>query len=548
MQGDGVDVKEKFQHLQKREKIVNNNPKNNETTEDEEESADKLEFKIYTTNVQQCNCAWSCRTGAPCRHILVCRKSVDLPMFDKSLFNQCFLKERNQDLGKDLEEDQLDQTDQCSARDDIEDDINVDDLDCKIMTKAEKYKVIFPISERIVDAILRCGTRRVKSYEKELDIIFENALKGRSLLDKSDMVDEEKEESVQEPVRDGDREKLEPAQDDSKEKEESIPDDAKEKEESIPDDGKEEEKIQVNKFNLNWHSGTKLSKVGRPRESKVKFRKKINIKSKASDSKLKKRPADSKPIQSPRQIVCSFPPHPSKPRRFAVDVADYKCLAKKSFLTNSLVDFFIRHLQPSGPAGQTVWLISNFLAQQMTGRWWESPSLLSQVQDAKLYEPGGCKLVSMAWVEKAHFFLVVAICGDQDQIFILESIGGYPEPRGAAILRGLLVEVRARNKLDRVEAITLAPEVPCQSPGSNDCGIFLLESMSRIQENPLEFIARAERDTLKEWYSTASLVKRREELAETLRRLGEEQRLPGGLHEAEGPLHLPGLVLMVRQF
>jgi hypothetical protein len=87
VQGDGVDVKEKFQHLQKREKIVNNNPKNNETTEDEEESADKLEFKIYTTNVQQCNCAWSCRTGAPCRHILVCRKSVDLPMFDKSLFN-----------------------------------------------------------------------------------------------------------------------------------------------------------------------------------------------------------------------------------------------------------------------------------------------------------------------------------------------------------------------------------------------------------------------------------------------------------------------------
>ena len=37
VQGDGVDVKEKFQHLQKREKIVNNNPKNNETTEDEEQ-------------------------------------------------------------------------------------------------------------------------------------------------------------------------------------------------------------------------------------------------------------------------------------------------------------------------------------------------------------------------------------------------------------------------------------------------------------------------------------------------------------------------------
>ena len=48
------------------------------------------------------------------------------------------------------------------------------------------------------------------------------------MLDKSDMVDEEKEESVQEPVRDGDKEKLEPDQDDSKE-EESIPDDGKKK-------------------------------------------------------------------------------------------------------------------------------------------------------------------------------------------------------------------------------------------------------------------------------------------------------------------------------
>ena len=47
----------------------------------------------------------------------------------------------------------------------------------------------------------------------------------------------------------------------------------------------------MNKFNLNWHSGTKLSKVGHPRASKVKFRKKINIESMASDSKLKKKPA-----------------------------------------------------------------------------------------------------------------------------------------------------------------------------------------------------------------------------------------------------------------
>ena len=529
VQEGGFDVKEKFQNLPKREKFVNNDENNNETSDDEEESADKLEFKIYKTNINQCNCAWSCRTGAPCRHILLCRKSLNLPMFDKSLFNQCFLKERNQDLVMDLQEDQLGQTEELPIRDDIEDDIYVD-MDEKIMTKNEKFKIIFPISERIVDAILRCGTKRVKRYERELENILENALEGRSLLDKRDMVEVEKES-----VQDVDREKVQPDQDDAKEKEDSIQEAVK------------EEKIQVkvkNKFNLNWHSGTKLSKVGRPRESKVKFRKKTSLKSKPSNSKLKKNTADHKPIQSPSQIICSFPPHPSKPRRFAVDVADYKCLAMKSFLSNSVVDFFIRHLQPSGPAGQTVWLITNFLAQQMAGSWWQSPSLLSQVQDAKLYEPGGCELVTMAWVEKSHFFLIVAICGDPDKIFILESIGGYPEPRGADILRNFLAQIRVRNKLDPVEAVTIAPEVPRQSPGSNDCGVHLLENISRIKENPLQFIARAQIDNLKDWYPTASLVKRRSELAGTIRRLGEDQRLPGGLHEGEGPLQLPSLVMV----
>ena len=98
--------------------------------------------------------------------------------------------------------------------------------------------------------------------------------------------------------------------------------------------------------------------------------------------------------------------------------------------------------------------------------------------------------------------------------------------------------------MDPVEAVTIAPEVPRQSPGSNDCGVHLLENISRIQENPLQFIARAQIDNLKDWYPTASLVKRRSELAGTIRRLGEDQRLPGGLHEGEGPLQLPSLVMV----
>ena len=58
------------------------------------------------------------------------------------------------------------------------------------------------------------------------------------MLDKSDRVDGEKEESVQETVRDGDIEKLEPDQDDSKE------------EESIPDDGKKKRKFKLTRLTL----------------------------------------------------------------------------------------------------------------------------------------------------------------------------------------------------------------------------------------------------------------------------------------------------------
>ena len=59
------------------------------------------------------------------------------------------------------EEEQMDHTDQVSVREDIEDDIN-EDLYYKILTKSEKYKIVSPISERIIDAILRNKTRLKK--------------------------------------------------------------------------------------------------------------------------------------------------------------------------------------------------------------------------------------------------------------------------------------------------------------------------------------------------------------------------------------------------
>ena len=214
---------------------------------------------------------------------------------------------------------------------------------------------------------------------------------------------------------------------------------------------------------------------------------------------------------------------------------------------SDVVDFYFRYLQPHGHADESVWLMSNYRAQQL--RYWHAnPTLQGQVRDAKLFEDGGCCIIFMAWCESSHFFGCVAVCGEQPTIYILESIGGYSEPSGVAFLSNFLLEIRSLKNLPPVEIKIVTSDVPRQTPGSNNCGLFLLHSAEQVLTNPKHFLRLAEENLLGNWYPSSSVSKKREQIAQLIQRLATEQRMPGGVNQSLEKLNLPNLNFKVRSF
>ena len=164
-----------------------------------------------------------------------------------------------------------------------------------------------------------------------------------------------------------------------------------------------------------------------------------------------------------------------------------------------------------------------------------------EVDMAKPWEAGGCRVVTLPWIDHGHYFLLVAVLDVQPILYILESLGNYPEPVGTGVLRQFLVERRLQCGGPLVDFDTVTPVVPKQEPGSNDCGVFLMEMATLITMNPEVFIYEAASNSLSDWFCRTSLRGRRQEMASLLKSLGEEQRSPGGVLENEGALVLPDL-------
>ena len=133
------------------------------------------------------------------------------------------------------------------------------------------------------------------------------------------------------------------------------------------------------------------------------------------------------------------------------------------------------------------------------------------------------------------------MCVEEDNIYVMESIGGYREPRGVAVLHDFLRGIRSLKKLDPSNISIKTLNVPKQEQRSNNCGMYLMENASMILNHPDDFIFKAQTDSLLDWYPTALVSRRREEMADLLKRLGHDQRRPGELHETEGLLDLPDL-------
>ena len=497
--------------------------------EDDKNVSEEEASKIYNCDFKLCTCSWSVRSGTPCRHILLLRKSKGMLMFDVECFDQRFLKTRNQDLIQEVDLNNRDDHDSLSAT--VEDDPVYDEDPSKsVMNRGDKYRIIGPLGERLMEAILRRGTRLVEQYSIELETCINNVKHGRSLFySESD--------TQTEPVNQSDSQ-TEP----------KLDNDSQTETELLKNSGDLGTNVRK-KFDLEFNNCTNLGKVGRPRDSKTKFvhRTKQEKKSKKTTklsssstnpekSKKKTKLSDSSTTlpklsfntTSPDEtLICSYPANPEKPRQNGIYQGDLKCLSPRSFVSIQICDFKLRQLQ-SSPKEEVVWILTNELAQQLSGRYWEAPRIKSQLEEARLYEDGGCKVIFLPWCEGGHFFSIIAVLGPQDRIYVMESIGGYDIPAGAGILGEFIKQVRASRGWDQVDCIISILDSPKQVAGSNNCAFFMLENATTLLRDPEDFCFRAEKDNMMNWYDSKQVGKRRVEMLDMLLRMGLEQREEGG--------------------
>ena len=517
---------------------------------DDKKVSEEEAFKIYKCDLKMCTCSWSVRSGTPCRHVLLFRKSKGLLLFDVECFDQRFMKIRNQDLIHGVELDNRDA--HVSLAPTVEDDPVYDEATSKsAMNRGDKYRIIGPLGERLMEAMLRRGTRLVEQYSTELEICINNVKHGRSLFyTDSDSQTEHENHSV--------------SQTEPKIHTDSQTETENETLKSNEDLGTEARK----KFDLEFNNSTNLGKVGRPRDSKTKFvhKTKQEKKSKkakklsssttnpektklsASSTTIPKlssssatNPKSSSTTPNPGEtLICSYPANPERIRQNGICQGDLKCLSPRSFVSIQICDFKLRQLQ-SSPEEEVVWILSNELAQQLSGRYWEAPRIKSQLEKARLYEDGGCKVIFLPWCEKGHFFSIIAVLGPQDRIYIMESIGAYDIPAGAGILEEFIKQVRARRGWDPVDCIISILDSPKQVMGSNNCAFFMLENAITLLRDPEDFCSRAENDNMLSWYDGEQVGKRRPEMLDMLLRLGVEQREAGGPLQFEKMLDLKDL-------
>ena len=341
------------------------------------------------------------------------RRAVGLPLFDSGLFSARFLKQRCYDLDNNLEDESVvsnELNNNNLSFDEIVEDL--EDVKQKVLNRGEKYRLVKPLLEQLQESMIRCGTQKVESFVEEMQEMLDNVKNGNSLLVKnsSDTVpNAPREKSVK-----ADEMLSSTAHVDKCDHIAVSPVGAHSTSDEL--------RPKSNKFDVSWQTSFKAGRVGRPKESKVKFikRKTFPGKQKITSTCVELSREVSRSNHSENKILCTLTRDPEKPQQNAIYVNDLDCLSPKTFITNDIVDFKFKLLQPNGPSGQRVWLISSYLSQ-LLHEWNKSPTLASQVEAAKLFDKGGCEIVLVAECHNSHFFGIVGVCGAQPAIFVLES-------------------------------------------------------------------------------------------------------------------------------
>ena len=359
----------------------------------------------------------------------------------------------------------------------------------KIKSSHERYTIIKPLADKLVDSLVQnSGTKKMDEVVDNLENLISNVRSGDGLIS-------------------------------------AVSSDSKTSNSNV----------------LKWFPSVNRAKVGRPKESKTSFLKKktndINITTTVNTEQ-----------HDPNLIICSFPPISGSPRQNAILYLDLEFLAPRKFVSDVIIDFKLRFLQPNGPSNSQVWIISAQLGQlmQLTIRLGATMSrdLDRLSKEARLFENGGCRVVFLPWCESHHFFAVVAIIAEnQITINVMESLGHYGIPAGAKILGDYLNVVRSSKSLQALPIKIV--KLDSQYSSLNNCAFFLVENAKMIMNDTQDFLNRASDNSLTNWYDPVPVENRRKETAEQIINLALDQRKPGGLLESES-LFLPDFMILLQ--
>lgn len=122
--------------------------------------------KLYVTSATECDCTFHCTNQSPCRHILLKREHVKLPIFELTLFHKRYHKKNFVSLEEDsLQDEIVDQEIDLSLEDFVEE--NITDkrvVKEKTLSSREKYNMVLPVALQIASLVSNHGTAQFESY------------------------------------------------------------------------------------------------------------------------------------------------------------------------------------------------------------------------------------------------------------------------------------------------------------------------------------------------------------------------------------------------
>ena len=502
-----VELMRKFE---KKMMIVENGVKETFPTKYEEIDEDnnndceeEVEEKVYGATEDRCNCTKWRQDCLPCRHILFFRKEKKLPLFDKSVFEVYYHKERQEDLNcnQEGENDDSDERHDEVLSDDQEDQAS------KVMTVEEKFKVTNELTTELRDLLCHHGTPQLQEYLYELFKAIKNVRLGKPMfvgMRRRKQTSAENESSTVEAQT----------------------------EEQNESDAEEGERFVFLK---------NIKKKGRPKTAKSKKLLHFHVpKSQSkkikeadgllSDTNMGSDLGQAGPVNVVEDsVLCVFPPGDGE---IPFSTQDYVDLTPGEWINDQVVDFklkYTQHQQSVESRSRVLLFGSNFYYSLKT------PAALKGnyaqpkkwTKTAGLWRAGPTTVV-LPICRAGHFITLVARLGDRPLMVTLNSLSGGPTKSAEAeLLANFLLAERGWGA---TSFTYVSPKVP-EQPNWTDCGLFTIKYVEMVLEDPerfLQMVLKPGPRELLDWFPYSDVKIMRGELAGLVRRLAQEQRNVGG--------------------